>query len=382
MWFISDLHISHQSSYIEQNEIERILSYLYRQSPDKIIFNGDIFDFARTNLIPPSYVPTSAEKKYGLNPSKENSLLKMQMIVSSNEYFFDLLKALIQKGFKLYFVYGNHDSELRYDLVQKCIIDRVGASLEDNIFFVFSYSDDLVYVEHGHQHDPENFIVYEAEKCPEEYSFGYLTTKYLGNFVERERELPRNDISAGEYLIWVFRHFGFKAFWFIYQYFVYSWKILTKCKETSIFSRIKQQKNNPVIPIMSSFILSFKRLYLMQVTLFFIFFTFLVVSIIAKPSIIYIPMVLTTISLLLLFKINNKERIYDLLRKAAMRIREETQIKYIVFGHNHYSKRVDYGAYLSSLVFKESNALYILRLKDGLLHYEKIEEEEVSYVYC
>lgn len=372
MWIISDLHISDSFSLVDKSSIERILDFLKSRQPDKIIFNGDIFDFARVYNIPTGYIPSNTEIRYGLESSEQNAFLKMKMIIESNQYFFDGLRELIERGFDLIFLYGNHDSELRYKSVQSLIIEELNVN-QNRLFFGLTYNKDGIYVEHGHQHDPENRIVYADDNLPvEEYSFGYVTSRYFGNIIERERRLPRNDISAGEYFIWVFKNFGFKAFKFIFQYFVYSIIVLNKSGKKFILRNKYKKDDHFAIPIMSSLIMTIKRLYLVQVSFFIVFFMSLILTLLIKPAHFYFPALGFLICLIPLFSINNKNRVDRILNSASKNLRQIYNVDKIVFGHNHYSKIDKESNYLSSTPQIINQNIFILHVSSSDSSYLKI----------
>ncbi len=375
IWIISDLHISHNYSTLEKVDIELIFSFILKQPVSGIIFNGDTFDFARTYAIPAGYNPCNLEKKYGLNNNEENSIRKMQMIIDSNKYFFDMLKNLIEKGFKISFLYGNHDSELRLSSIQSLIVDRIGAQRSKDISFGINYQIGDVFISHGHQYDPENRIIYNSLDNSEEYSFGYMTTKYFGNIVEKEKRLPRNDISAGEYFVWVFKNFKLRSFIFILQYFIYAIKVLKRSGSKFIKSNKEEEDDIYAKPLMSSIYMTIKRLYLIQVTAFLCMLLIMLIAVIfsMKKAFILMVSVGLLVCLIPLFKIGNRDNLGRLLNQAAHRLREIYKVVNIVFGHNHYALRSDKDRYFSSIPFKDGFGLRILKYDNGNFSYQIIE---------
>lgn len=368
MWFISDLHISHNYSELPGDDIKKIMNFLLKQKADRLILNGDIFDFARTYYIPEEYEASPIERKYGISSTPEGAALKMKIIVRFNEYFFDLLLRLVEKGWKIHFIYGNHDSELRLKEVQDLISSRLNGEIDRDIFFSISFENEFVYSEHGHQYDTENRIIYEVEDCPEEYSFGYVTTKYFANIIERESHLPACDISAGEYFLWVFKRFGLRAFGFIFQYFIYASRVIWRCFKREIYSKLDHNSHH-AIPIMASLIETTKRLYLVQVTGFLLLLICSLLVLIISPSNLFIPLTALTLVLLPLFISNNKNRLSDALNESAAVLRSRYN-KAIIFGHNHRRRTSD--NYLSSLPQKEGESISILHFDGKMMSYKKI----------
>ncbi len=372
MWIISDLHISDRFSLINRAEIERILDFLKNMDADEIVFNGDIFDFARVYNIPEGKIVSRRERRYGLASSEQNALLKMRMIIDSNKYFFDAIGILLKKGFKITFLLGNHDSELRYNSVQRLIEEAAGDS-QKRLHFDKIYFKDGIYIEHGHQFDPENRLVYVDGALPsEEYSFGYVTSKYFGNIIEREKGLPRNDISAGEYFIWVFRNFGLRAFFFIFRYFIYAFIVLSRSGKNFFLSNGEYEDDLYATPIMTSIRLTLKRLYLIQVSISILLLFILLLTLIIKPNHLYIPVLGFILCIIPLFSINNRKKIDKILSDASQKLKINYNADKIVFGHNHYADMREWREYLSSKPILDDGNIYILRVScEGSL-YQKI----------
>jgi UDP-2,3-diacylglucosamine pyrophosphatase LpxH len=370
MWILSDLHLSARLSLIDKGEVIRILGSISEHLPSQVVFNGDTFDFARTRDIPSDYSPTSFERKYGMSSSLENSIRRMQLIIENNPEIFEILKMMIEKGFVLVFIYGNHDSELRYPKVQKILSDRIGGIVGENLLFSHRVIDRNIWIEHGHQYDEENVMDYSGDSyVPEEYTFGYISTKYFGNIVESERRLPRNDASAGEYFIWVFKNFGLKSIRFIIQYFIYSFIVLSR---SGIFFPFKEKANKiPYLyeyPIMVSFVRTIKRLYLIQVLMFLFFLFAIFITILIKSEMVYLPMMGLVVSMLPLFKINNRNRLHSKFGLVSHRLKEIYNVRFVVFGHNHYST-TEGAEYYSSVPSNTENGISILKVVDGRLEY-------------
>lgn len=375
MWIISDLHISDNFSFVDRSVIIKMLRHIQKGVKDSIIFNGDTFDFARTFTLPDGYKATKEELRYGLSHSIENAAEKMRLIVESNKEIFDLLELLISDGFTLVFLFGNHDSELRFSSVKKIIQDRIGAKVGENLFFDIRYIADGIVIEHGHQYDPENRIIYrDNDFYAEEYTFGYVSSKYFGNIVEKERRLPPNDASAGEYFLWVFRNFGFRSVRFIFQYFIYAFKVIAR---SGIFFRYKSKDSRgslDAIPLMSSFPKTIKRLYLVQVSLFISVMIFIFLSLIFFPALLPYGLVSLCVSLIPLFGINNRKRLFYVLNTVSERLKELYQAEEVIFGHNHLSVSGSQElSYYSSIPFFDGSVLSVLKAKSGNIGFERIK---------
>lgn len=373
MWVISDLHISDNFSLVDRAAIIKMLIYIRQNGIDSVIFNGDTFDFARTSTLPSGYKATKEELRYGLSHSIENAKEKMRLIIEANKDIFELLKLMISDGFSLIFLYGNHDSELRFGPVQEIIRNRIGAKVGEDLFFDVRYIVDGIIIEHGHQYDPENRVIYyNNDCCAEEYTFGYITSKYFGNIVEKECRLPPNDISAGEYFLWVFKNFGFGSIKFIYQYFVYAFKVLAR---SGVFFRYKSKYSVGELeatPLMSSFSKTVKRLYLVQVSLFIFVVIFMLSSLFFRELLPYALASLCA-SLIPLFGITNRRRLSYVLDSISKRLKDLYKVEKVIFGHNHI---LDSGpqelSYYSSVVFFNGSALMVLRVNSDSIDFEMI----------
>lgn len=126
----------------------------------ELILNGDIFDFDSVTSIPhhPLFKVTKIEKKRGLFPTEERALYKIRKILSDHPIFVEALSNFIRKGHRVVFIFGNHDLELHFPLVQEEILKTLDLSHEESqsVRFVewFYISNKDTLIEHGNQYDP------------------------------------------------------------------------------------------------------------------------------------------------------------------------------------------------------------------------------------
>ncbi len=156
----------------------------------ELILNGDIFDFDSVTSIPeePLFHVTWVEKKRGLFPREERALYKMKCILRDHAEFFSALRGFMVGGHKVVLIFGNHDVELHYNLVQAEIRKALDLPEEaqSNIRFVewFYVSNQDTLIEHGNQYDA--YCVFEDPINPFMRSYNYVTMKLpFGNLACR-----------------------------------------------------------------------------------------------------------------------------------------------------------------------------------------------------
>jgi UDP-2,3-diacylglucosamine pyrophosphatase LpxH len=115
-----------------------------------LILNGDIIDFAQ---IPPFDVPKPAHLLW----PEAASLIKAQTALAAHPDFFAGLQRFVERGGRVRCVIGNHDLDMVWPEVQRCIAERLGAPPGDRLSFVIGATElHGVHVEHGHHFTPEN----------------------------------------------------------------------------------------------------------------------------------------------------------------------------------------------------------------------------------
>lgn len=160
----------------------------------ELVLNGDIFDFDSVTTYPASaqYHVSWLESRRGLDPEKEKSLYKIDVILRDHPEWIKCLSQFIADDNRVVFVIGNHDLELNWIEVQKRILDALQLNEEDRRrvrfaeWFYISNKDTLI--EHGHQRDPFccskdpiNPIVIDYNRLLVRLPFGDLACRYLSN---------------------------------------------------------------------------------------------------------------------------------------------------------------------------------------------------------
>lgn len=160
----------------------------------ELVLNGDIFDFDSVTSFPETahYNVSWLEMRRGLDPEKEKSLYKIDVILRDHPELVRELGQFIKEGNRVIFVVGNHDLELNWIEVQKRILDAFELNEQDRRhvrfteWFYISNKDTLV--EHGHQYDPFcaskdpiNPVVVDYNRLLVRMPFGDLACRYLSN---------------------------------------------------------------------------------------------------------------------------------------------------------------------------------------------------------
>jgi UDP-2,3-diacylglucosamine pyrophosphatase LpxH len=160
----------------------------------ELILNGDIFDFDSVTSFPETahYNVSWLESRRGLDPEKEKSLYKIDVILRDHPEWVRGMSQFIKDDNKVVFIIGNHDLELNWLEVQKRILDAFSLTEGERrrVRFVewFYISNKDTLVEHGHQYDPfcaskdpVNPVVVDYNRLMVRMPFGDLACRYLSN---------------------------------------------------------------------------------------------------------------------------------------------------------------------------------------------------------
>ncbi len=129
---------------------ETIRNYFHygQKLPIDFIFNGDTFDFLKAPYL----------GKYPRHITEEISLWKLKQIKKAHPLFFEVAGECLKTNHhsKLIFIHGNHDFDLEFPAVQKCLKELITSKKEEQkriIFPGFEFTDGLLHIEHGSQLD-------------------------------------------------------------------------------------------------------------------------------------------------------------------------------------------------------------------------------------
>jgi UDP-2,3-diacylglucosamine pyrophosphatase LpxH len=167
--FLSDLHLgsgfdplkgsySLGENFFYDDQFARFLAFLQRRAQEEgqalqLVLLGDIFDFLRAEH------PRRTQPDYSLDSSPGAAVEKLERIAAGHSRFFEALGRLLEAGFQLAFLPGNHDIEMLHAAVQEKVrklIRQYGhcsAEAADAVQFLhwIYYVPGVFYAEHGQQ---------------------------------------------------------------------------------------------------------------------------------------------------------------------------------------------------------------------------------------
>ncbi len=259
---LSDLHLGEgmlkgepryvpTEDFFHDHQFEHFISHIaerYKDNPDgvKLVLNGDTFDFLTVTTIPSDteakargFEVSTAERKFGLNPTESKSVFKLDLIVNGHRPFFVALAHFVASGFHIEILRGNHDLELFFTGVKKRLLAHL-ARLNDALdletvtkrvhFHEWFYLEpDRIYIEHGNQYDASNSIRYplnpilETKKRHEvrtqdtlDYPLGSIFVRFFYNRVRTLDPYSPRIVSFDHYLSFIKRYNLFDV-WKIYK---------------------------------------------------------------------------------------------------------------------------------------------------------------------
>ncbi|MCP4600987.1 MAG: hypothetical protein GY847_10760 [Proteobacteria bacterium] len=226
----------------------KCLDEKYRDDPSRLVLvlNGDIFDFLTVVRVPSpdeardrGFTVTAAEQKFGLNPTSEKSVYKIDIIAAGHPIFFGALARFIAAGYRVNIIRGNHDLELHFTAVRERILDHLtrfedgpdmSKAREQVRFHEWFYLEPgRVYIEHGNQYDSTNSIRYPLRpllpekkwwKTKEEealdYPLGSIFVRFFYNRVRRLDPYTPRLLSFEQYLDFI-RRYNLFDIWRVYK---------------------------------------------------------------------------------------------------------------------------------------------------------------------
>lgn len=178
---LSDLHIGRgrnpntgRHHHLETFFYDADLRHFFEQASEeaqerktalRVIFNGDTFDFLRTE--PDPHAQSRREQRYGPDLSATLAAELLSQHLDGHPVFVEALADLLEGGHEIVFLPGNHDIELQWAPVQEVLRRAVGARLVarvgeraaeeaiERLSFSpwFHYEPGRIWVEHGCQYD-------------------------------------------------------------------------------------------------------------------------------------------------------------------------------------------------------------------------------------
>lgn len=213
---VSDLHIGrgknqHSGRFFEletffyDEDFRRFCEYLCkdadeRNTPFKLVFNGDTFDFLRLDPVPEKL----GGKKSAFNPvmTPQRAALEMESILAGHPLFLEALARVLAEGNEILVMPGNHDIEIQWAPVQEAMRDAIAehalfagnpARAKEALGRLtfrpwFYYEPGRIWIEHGCQYDPENAFRYPLREHLVEEADALHEAELdnpLGNFFQR-----------------------------------------------------------------------------------------------------------------------------------------------------------------------------------------------------
>lgn len=190
---VSDLHIGRGKNhatgrYFEletffyDEDFDRFCEYLCkdahdRNTPFKLVFNGDTFDFLRLDPVPEEW----GGKKNAFNPvlTPQRAALELESILAGHPFFLNGIVRVLAEGNEVLVMPGNHDVEIQWAPVHDAMREaiREHAKFADDPEHAeralsrlqfrpwFYYEEGRVWIEHGCQYDPENAFRYPLREA-------------------------------------------------------------------------------------------------------------------------------------------------------------------------------------------------------------------------
>jgi UDP-2,3-diacylglucosamine pyrophosphatase LpxH len=193
--------------------------------PWRLILNGDIVDFVAITVTPSDdagFVVSEEERQFGLASEEAKCAWKLRQTVARHAQVFDALARFLHQGNFLHIVRGNHDAEFHWPAVQLEFKQQVAARLgltgwarrrlEQRIEFHpwFYLEPGLFYAEHGNAHDRysvQSGFFHPAGGMRElDLPLSSKVLRYFANRYAEQTDLDEVDTwGVPEYIDWVLK---------------------------------------------------------------------------------------------------------------------------------------------------------------------------------
>lgn len=259
---VSDLHLaeglrpdeprySPTEDFFFDEAFARFLDHWRSQHSDNpealtLVLNGDTLDFLTVTKVPSAFEAESrgldvsqAERQFGLNPTADKSIFKLDVIVQGHRVFFDSLARFVAAGHKVEIIRGNHDLELFFPEVKERLLEHLasfpsGPDMKKARALVtfhdwFYLEPGRVYIEHGNQYDESNSIRYplrpllsgkrwwlKEEGEALDYPLGSIFVRFFYNRVRRLDPYTPRLLSFEQYMDFI-RRYNLFDIWRVYK---------------------------------------------------------------------------------------------------------------------------------------------------------------------
>jgi UDP-2,3-diacylglucosamine pyrophosphatase LpxH len=211
-----------------------------------LVLNGDTFDFLTVTAVPGEeeaaergFKVSAAERKFGLNPTEDKSIYKLDIIHRGHYRFFVALARFVAAGFEVAFIRGNHDMELFFPKVRERLLYHLSActggpdiaTARQRVRFHewFYCEPGRVFIEHGNQYDATNSVRYPLnpvlstrgffsteESDVIDYPLGSIFVRYYYNRVRRLDPYTPRLLTFDQYLYFI-RRYNLFDIWRVYR---------------------------------------------------------------------------------------------------------------------------------------------------------------------
>ena len=204
-----------------------------RGSHFKLVFNGDTFDLLRIEPDPQADTQNASEheRRFGATHTPAQAAKTVSQILAGHSGFVRGVAQVLNAGYEVIFLPGNHDIEVQWEPVQQvvrlAIMDTVRARYGDNaepgaqplLRFLqwFYHEPGRCWIEHGCQYDPENsfrFLLRRGladmpdalHETEQDLPLGNFFQRYLYNFFGHITFIVPTSRANNRYIKWLLVH--------------------------------------------------------------------------------------------------------------------------------------------------------------------------------
>ena len=248
LYVLSDLHMGRGKNpetrrfytletFFWDEDFAHFCDYLCRDAATrntrfKLLFNGDTFDLLRIEPDPETQADASEhEKRFGPAHTPAQAAKTVRQILAGHRRFLSGLAQVLNAGYEVIFLPGNHDIEVQWKPVQEviaaAIFEQVRQTYGENAETTaipllkfepwFYHEPGRIWVEHGCQYDPENSFKYllrgnladmpdEHYKSEQDMPLGNFFQRYLYNFFGHITFIVPTTRANLRYVKWLLMH--------------------------------------------------------------------------------------------------------------------------------------------------------------------------------
>ena len=247
IYVVSDLHMGRGKNpetrrffalenFFWDEDFERFCDYLCRDaatrnSTFRLILNGDTFDLLRIEPDPTQAAVTPRERRFGPVHTPAQAARTVAQILEGHPGFVRGIAQVLNAGYEVIVLPGNHDLEVQWEPVQveihRALIARIhavygeaaAAAAQPLLRFEpwFYHEPGRLWIEHGCQYDPENSFRYllrgnlanmpdAIHETEQDMPLGNFFQRYLYNFFGHITFIVPSTRANLRYLKWLMLH--------------------------------------------------------------------------------------------------------------------------------------------------------------------------------